>query len=328
MLIRMMCPAPSGSLYGNRVTAVRWASILRSLGHRVIVMDEYAGEDCDLLIALHASKSAKAVFQFRERYPDSPSIVALTGTDLYRDLSRSAHARRSLDLADRIVALQPLAAAELEPRWRNKVRVIYQSAERTPTPVRRSRRFFDVCVVGHLRRVKDPFRAAQAALRLPPESRIRILHAGLAMEKSMARKAHAEQARNARYRWLGSLTRTRTRRLIAASDVLVLSSRMEGGANVISEAVVDGTPIIASGIPGSVGLLGKNYPGYFRVGDTEALTNLLRRAETDGRFYSRLRIHCTRLASLFRPIEERKGWRKLLREMTAVRSGKSPDARS
>src|SRR5690349_17309314 len=106
MLIRMMCPAPSGSLYGNRVTAERWASIIKSLGHRVVIMEEYDGEGCDLLIALHARKSAGAVFQYRERYPDGRVIVALTGTDLYRDLGRSARARRALELADRIAVLQ------------------------------------------------------------------------------------------------------------------------------------------------------------------------------------------------------------------------------
>jgi putative glycosyltransferase (TIGR04348 family) len=328
MLIRMMCPAPSGSLYGNRVTALRWARILKSLGHRVIIADKYQGEGCDLLIALHARKSAGAVFKFHERYPDDPVIVALTGTDLYRDLGRSPSARRALEVADRIVALQPLAAAELESRLRNKVRVIYQSAERTPAAISRSPKFFDVCVVGHLRPVKDPFRAAYAARRLPPESRIRILHAGGAMEKSMTQKAKAEEAGNSRYRWLGTLTWARTRRLIAGSHLLVLSSRMEGGANVISEAVVDRTPIIASQIPGSVGLLGQNYPGYFRVGDTEALATLLRRAETDSRYYGRLRTHCTRLAPMFRPSQERERWRKLLREIAGVRSGKGPDASS
>jgi putative glycosyltransferase (TIGR04348 family) len=315
MLIRVMCPAPSGSLYGNRVTALRWAAILKSLGHRVVITDEYKREGCDLLIALHARKSTGAVFQFRERYPNGPVIVALTGTDLYRDLGRSSSARRALELADRIVALQPLATAELDLHLRHKVRVIYQSAQPTPAAISRPRRSFDVCVVGHLRPVKDPLRAAFAARLLPPESRIRILHAGSAREKSMERKAKSEVAGNSRYRWLGPLTRARTRRLIARSHLLVLSSRMEGGANVISEAIVCGTPILASRIPGSVGLLGENYPGYFRVGDTEALATLLRRAETDDRFYGRLRTHCSRLAPFFRPAQERERWRILLREI-------------
>ena len=316
MLIRMVCPAPPGSLYGNRVTAERWACILRSLGHRVAIAPGYEEGQCDALVALHARRSAEAVIRFRRRFPEAQLIVALTGTDLYRDIRRSRRAQRALETADRIVALQPLATDKVEPHLRGKVRVIYQSAEPTRGRVRRSREFFDVCVAGHLRAVKDPFRAAYAVRQLPRNSRIRVLHAGEAMEAAIARKARAEEARNARYHWLGSLSRTRTRRLIAQSRILVLSSRMEGGANVISEAVVDGTPVIASRIPGSVGLLGENYPGYFPVGDTAALAGLLVRAESDSSFYRRLQSHTERLAQLFRPAEERARWKELLSELT------------
>jgi putative glycosyltransferase (TIGR04348 family) len=315
MLIRMVCPAPPGSLYGNRVTVERWARILRSLGHRVAIAPGYEDERCDALVALHARRSAEAALRFRRRFPEASLIVALTGTDLYCDIRRSRRAKRALDAADRIVALQPLAADELEPHLRGKLRVIYQSAEPTVGQVRRSREFFDVCVAGHLRAVKDPFRAAYAARKLPPNSRIRVLHAGGAMEAAMARKARAEEARNARSHWLGPLSRARTRRLIAQSRILVLSSRMEGGANVISEAVVDRTPVIASRIPGSVGLLGERYPGYFPVGDTGALAGLLVRAESDNSFYRRLQSHTECLAPLFSSAEERARWKELLDEI-------------
>jgi putative glycosyltransferase (TIGR04348 family) len=315
VLIRMVCPAPPGSLYGNRVTALRWTRILRSLGHRVIVAGDYDGRPCDLLIALHARKSAGAVFKFRERHPGLPVIVALTGTDLYQDRRRYRTTARVLDAADRIVALQPLAVAELAASARVKVRVIYQSAAPTRSAGKYARDFFDVCVAGHLRYVKDPLRAAHAVRQLPPGSRIRVLHAGGAIEASAARLATAEQARNPRYRWLGPLSRTRTRRLIARSRVLVLSSRLEGGANVISEAVVDDTPVIASRIPGSVGLLGEDYSGYFPVGDTRRLRELLLRIESDASFYRLLRRQCASRARLFRPEEERERWRRLLREL-------------
>jgi putative glycosyltransferase (TIGR04348 family) len=289
--------------------------MLRSLGLRVAIVPGYEDEKCDALVALHARRSADAVFQFRRRFPEAPLIVALTGTDLYRDIRRSGQARRALEAAGRIVALQPLAAGELEPHLHRKLRVILQSAEPTRGQVRRAREFFDVCVAGHLRAVKDPFRAAYAARQLPPNSRVRVLHAGEAMGPAMARKASVEQARNSRYHWLGPLSRARTRRLIAQSRILVLSSRMEGGANVISEAVVDGTPVLASRIPGSVGLLGEDYPGYFPVGDTDALARLLARAEADRVFYRRLQSHTDRLAPLFRPAAERARWRELLGEL-------------
>jgi putative glycosyltransferase (TIGR04348 family) len=304
------------------VTALRWAGILRSLGHRVIITNDYQDERCDLLIALHARKSADAVLRFRARHAASPLVVALTGTDVYHDLARFPVAKKALEAADRIVALQPLAARELEPRLRQKLHVMYQSAQPTRGLRRRSRQFFDVCVAAHMRPVKDPLRAAYAARLLPSDSRIRVLHAGRAVTATTSQKALAEQSRNPRYRWLGPVSRGRTRRLIARSRILVLSSRLEGGANVISEAVVDGTPVLASRIPGSVGLLGEDYPGYFPVGDTHALAQLLLRAETDAAFYRRLKTHCARLARTFQPSEERRRWGNLLREIAGRQTRK------
>lgn len=316
MRIQLICPAPPGSLHGNRVTALRWAKILRGLGHRLRIAQAYEGAPCDLLIALHARHSAEAVFRFRNCYPNQPVIVALTGTDLYHDIRRARRARQVIELATRFIVFQPLARKTLPVHLRGKARVIYQSVEKTRKRPRASGSdFFDVCVVGHLRKVKDPFRTALASRRLPPSSRIRVLQAGTAMEEAMAQRAHAEESRNPRYRWLGGIPRAQARRLIASSRLLVLSSLLEGGANVISEAVVDNVPVLASRIPGSIGLLGADYPGYFPVGDTAALANLLRRAESDNRFYKQLKASCARRAPLFRPSRERAQWRKLLRNL-------------
>jgi len=132
----------------------------------------------------------------------------------------------------------------------------------------------------------------------------------------MEQTARREQNQNRRYRWMGSLTRRRTRRLIASSRLLVLSSMMEGGANVISEAIVDRTPVLSSRIDGSIGLLGPDYPGYFEVGDTEGLARVLVRAETDRAFYRALKQACASVAPLFHPSRERTAWRHLLKEIT------------
>ena len=134
------------------------------------------------------------------------------------------------------------------------------------------------------------------------------------MEDGMAEYARTEEANNPRYRWLGGIPQAKTRRLIASSRLLVLSSHLEGGANTISEALADRVPVLASRIPGSVGLLGARYPGYFPVGDTAALTRLLYRAETDARFYAKLKLWCGRLTPRFHPSRERAAWGKLLRE--------------
>lgn len=315
MRIQIISPAPAGSRSGNRITAERWAGILRRLGHRVGITQSYDSERCDLLIALHARRSAGAVARFRARNPVKPIVVALTGTDIYRDLPRNREARRSLRLTDRLVVLQPLALGEIPRRWRGKGRVIFQSAAKTPKRGRPAKSTFDVAVIGHMRRVKDPLRAARAARLLPRSSRIRVLQAGTALEPGMAARARAEQRRNPRYRWLGELSPGAARRLLARSRLLVLSSLLEGGANVISEAVVDGVPVLASRIQGNVGLLGAGYGGYFRVRDARGLARLLGRAETDTRFYAQLRKQCARLAPRFRPAREQAAWKKLLGEL-------------
>ena len=315
MKIRLVTPAGPADRNGNSVTALRWARILARLGHRVFVDASYRGEACDLLIALHARKSAPSIRLFRKQHPDLPLFVALTGTDLYRDLRTSAAARQSLELATRIIVLQSQALTELPRRLCRKTRVIYQSASQVKGAPRRSDAF-KVCVIGHLRAEKDPMRTAMAARFLPASSVLRVVHVGRAMNEQYERQARAEMRRNPRYRWLGEFPHWKTRRLLASSDLLSLTSRMEGSANVLSEAIASSVPVAASKIPGLVGTLGKSYPGYFTVGNTRALARLLRRAESDHRFYLKLKSYCTRLRPLVDPARERAAWEDLLSELS------------
>lgn len=319
MKIGIITPAPPRSRYGNRVTAIRWARILKSLGFNVTIAQAYESEPWDLLIALHARRSYASASRFHREHPERPIVVALTGTDLYRDLPRSRRAKEALEIASRLVVLQPKAIEHLPARLHPKIRVIYQSVpsmrKRSSRRTQILREKFDVCVIGHLRPVKDPFRAAIASRRLPVSSRIRILHLGAAMDEVMARRARAEMKTNPRYRWSCEQPASRVWQVLRSSRLCVLSSRLEGGANVISEAVVAGTPLLASRIPGSVGLLGENYPGYFKVGDSERLAQLLRRAETDRKFLARLRSHCRRLSRCFHPGREKKAWKHLIEEL-------------
>jgi putative glycosyltransferase (TIGR04348 family) len=318
MRIFMACPAPPRSRKGNRVTAVRWARILRNLGHRLTIAQEFDGGACDLCIALHARRSHPAIVQFRHQNPASPLVVALTGTDLYRDIRTSRRAQQSLEQADRLIVLQPKGQAELPARLRDKVRVIYQSAEPTPVRPAPDGRLMEICLLGHLRQEKDPFRTALALRLLPADLGIRVVHAGQAMSPDMAARARKLAAQDRRYRWLGEVPRWQARRLLARSRLLVLSSRMEGGANVLSEALVDGVPVLASRIPGSEGILGDGYPGFFPVGDTRALAQLLLRAASEPAFYARLKKWCTNLAPLFAPAREQEAWEHLLRELVPL----------
>ena len=86
----------------------------------------------------------------------------------------------------------------------------------------------------------------------------------------------------------------------------MISSVMEGGANVVSEACVAGLPVIASDIAGNRGLLGKQYPGYFALRNDAALAHLLLRAETESDFLQALRRHVESEAANFTPAMEQK----------------------
>ncbi len=315
MNIVIATPAPAHSRAGNRVTAVRWSRILQSLGHCVRLTDEFSGQECDVLIALHARRSYGAMKLFRGLYPNRRIVLALTGTDLYGDIRTRRSARQALEWADRLVVLQPLAVDELSHRLQAKVRTIYQSVRPPRSVAKPSSRVFQVCVMGHLRPVKDPLRAAKAARLLPVSSRTQVVHVGGALSAMMERAARVESAANPRYRWVGEVPRGRALRILSRSRLLVLTSKMEGGANVISEAIAMSVPVISSRIPGSVGLLGEDYGGYFPVGDTQALAALLQRAETDSAFYESLRSWGVGLQPIFDPARERRSWASLLDEL-------------
>ena len=316
MFVGIVTPAPPGSRSGNRVTAIRWARILKSLGHRVVISESYNGEPVDLLIALHARRSSDSIRRFRRAHPKTPLIVALTGTDLYGDLKRSKRARASLDVATRVVVLQRQALVELAPRIRNRATVIYQSVSTSKTVrPRRPPKSFDVCVVGHLRPVKDPFRAAMAARLLPKSSRIRVIHLGGALTETAESRARQEVLSNTRYKWLGEVSRSRVAGVMSRSRLFVISSRMEGGANALGEAIVAGLPVLASRIAGSIGILGADYPGYFPVGGTRELARLMMRCEDDSEFLEVLTRRCHSLAVLFDPSSEQAAWAGLLDEI-------------
>jgi putative glycosyltransferase (TIGR04348 family) len=320
----MVCPAPRGSRSGNRRTAERWARILRSLGHEVrTAVDLEDGPRPDLLVALHAGRSAGAVRRARERAPAQPIVVALTGTDLSHDIHVDADARRSLALADRLVVLHDLAWRDVPAPHRPKIRLVRQSARAPRTTPARAIRTFDVAVVGHLRDVKDPLRTALAVRLLPPSSRVRVLHAGGPLDPSVARAAMREQKQNARYRWLGELSPARALRLIARAHLFVLTSRSEGGANVLGEAVMCGTPVISSDIAAARAALGADYPALFPVGDEGALAALIARAEADPRWLADLSKVVRKRRPLFEEKAERQAWRSLLAELGDAMPGRS-----
>ncbi|MGH8994852.1 MAG: hypothetical protein ACRDYB_02240 [Acidimicrobiales bacterium] len=156
-----MTPRPPGGAHGNSATAERWAAILTGLGHPVELVPAYRGRPADLLVALHARRSCESLWRFREVNPRAPAVLALTRTDLYPELTDAD--RPALELADRLVVLQPLGLAQLPAHLRSRAAVIYQSAAPLPPRASAPSVTFDVVLLANLRRAKDPLLAARAA---------------------------------------------------------------------------------------------------------------------------------------------------------------------
>ena len=317
--VRIVSPALATANNGNWHTAARWRRFLAPVAHADIVgVDADDDARSDLLIALHARRSAAAIARWRERRPEAPLVLVLTGTDLYRDLDVDAGARHSLECASRVVVLQEAGLARLDVACRAKATVIVQSA--AALRAARAAGDADLVAVGHLRDEKDPATLYRAARLLADDAAVpTIAHIGGALDARLADEARATMAACPAYRWLGAVSHAAARRTIAHARALVHCSRIEGGANVVIEAVRSGVPVLASRIDGNVGLLGADYDGYFPVGDGDALAALIRRFCADAVFAATLRRQCALREPRFRPAAERTAVRSLVAELLSTR---------
>ena len=202
------------------------------------------------------------------------------------------------------MVLQDAGLAALPEAWRAKAQVIYQSAPALK-PVPKSSRRFGVLMVGHLRDEKDPLTFMRAA-RHDFAAGIHFDQLGQALAPRFAEAARATEQCTPRYRWLGGLPRAATRQRIKRAHLLVNCSLMEGGAQVILEAVQSGTPVLASRISGNIGMLGPDYAGYFAPGDATQLAALVRRCAAEPDFLALLLTQCTERAPLFEPQTEKR----------------------
>jgi putative glycosyltransferase (TIGR04348 family) len=317
----LVTPALAKANNGNWQTAWRWARML-SPDYRVRVVVQWDGQPDDAMVALHARRSADSIAQWSRQLVQRPLVVALTGTDLYRDIVVDAAAQRSLALADRLIVLHEGAPQDVPAAHRAKSVVCFQSCTRWRTLDKTDRRL-RALMVGHLREEKDPrtyFAAARVlASRGAGRSDILLDHIGDAHGESggesLGAQARALMHELPTYRWLGGQTHRDTRARIQRAHVLVHCSRMEGGAHVVMEAVRSGTPVIASRIPGNVGMLGAGYGGYFEPGDAAGLAALLERARDDPAMLARLGRQCERRAPLFEPAREQATLRRTMRSL-------------
>jgi len=312
-LVMIVSPALAAANNGNWHTASRWQGFL-SARAQVDVRLNWQGESADALIALHARRSADSIAQFRAAHPQRPLALVLTGTDIYRDVETDQAAQHSLKCASHLVVLQDEALHRVDPAERAKARVIVQSATRLVRDDK-SESTFDFVAVGHLRDEKDPLTLMQAASCLPRAGRIRIVHIGAALDPALGEAARRTMQDCPHYHWLGGLERPAARRWIARSRALVHMSRMEGGANVVIEAVRSQVPVLASRIDGNVGLLGRDYDGYFALGDAAALAGLMQRACDDPAFVAHLTSQCALREPRFAPAAESAAVQRLLADM-------------
>jgi putative glycosyltransferase (TIGR04348 family) len=286
------------------MTALRWQRFLEELGYSVEVSESWSGGDAGLLIALHAYRSHQSLVQFKKKYPSRPIVLMLTGTDLYRDMQNHSEVLQSMEMADQLIVLQSSALDSIPPSLRYKAQVIYQSVEiHLPDPV--AKEDFLVSIIGHLREEKDPFCVARSLPLLPADSKITVRHLGQAMNSQMEDLASNFNKTLNRYQWFGEVSHADALRTLSQSRLMVISSLMEGGAHVVSEAIALGIPVIASDIPGNRGLLGEDYPAYYPKGEERALANLLYRSETMPSFYASLQKHIGLRKELIKPVREK-----------------------
>lgn len=309
----LVTPALASANNGNWQTAQRWARMLAG-DYEVQLVQAWAGQAAEAMLALHARRSAASIAAWATQQPRKPLAVVLTGTDLYRDIAVDGAAQRSLALADRLVVLHEGAPADLPPEHRAKCVVCFQStALRRTLP--KTARHLRALMVGHLRAEKDPATYFAAARRLAARPDIRLDHIGAALDAGLGEQARALAGAQGNYRWLGAVAHAATLAHIQRAHVLVHASTMEGGAHVVLEAVRSGTPVLASRIAGNLGMLGRDYGGYFEAGDAAGLCRLLERCRDDRAMLPALQAQCAARAPLFAPERERAILHQLLADL-------------
>jgi putative glycosyltransferase (TIGR04348 family) len=316
--VLIISPASAQANNGNWQTAWRWSRMLRPV-FQTRIAPSWSGEPFDVMLALHARRSAESIAQWaraKGASADAPGLaVVLTGTDLYRDIQTDALAQTSLALAQELVVLQECGPAALPSALRHKARVIFPSATPRQTLVK-PQRHLRALMVGHLREEKSPQTLFAVARLLSDHADILIDHIGAALDLELGQQAQACAATCPHYRWLGGLSHEATRRHIQRAHLLVNASCIEGGAHVLMEAMCSGTPVVASKIAGNLGMLGSNYAGYFEQGDAQTLADLLMRCRADqtpehaddathaDNFYHQLQAQCAQRTPWFAPASE------------------------
>jgi glycosyltransferase involved in cell wall biosynthesis len=342
--VRIFTPFGAASGMGNWRTAQRYAQMLRGSGlGATIIAPEQSADAClpggarTVAIALNAARSAQQIAQFVAH--GIPTMVVLTGTDLYGALApsakgseRYAQAEQALLQATLILTLQAQAQAEVIRRWpalAARTHCLLQTTALRPTVAPRvaaNSKTIRFLIAAHIRPEKDPLTAFLAFHRAFPEGwgvlpggrrvPVRLIHVGGHRDKALADELIRLGSRHPGILLEGPLTHAQTLRLMSHVHAMIQPSISEGGALVVPEAVASRLPLIASDIPAHLGQLGADYPGFFPVGDVDALASVLQRFVSDPEFQQALVDSTVSLAStLASPARERSELVKLVREL-------------
>ena len=236
-------------------------------------------------------------------------MTLLAGTDIYPNFAPSQQAMAALSRADDLIMLQPRALDLLPAELRDKAHTIVQSATAVDAPRADQ---FSAIVLAHLRPIKQPLLAVTAVDKVPEEISISLTLAGAQIDQDYSQRVIAAAAQSERTEWVGPLSRRVSKRMLSRSHICIVPSSAEGGANVVSEAIAAGTPILCSAIPGNTGLLGDDWPGTFAADDADELAHLLTQAATDRSFFDQLCQRTKALQPMVAPDAERAAWRKIL----------------
>lgn len=265
MKICVASPYPLSELKGNSVTTHRIVEILNVAGFEARGSHGFDGAPADILISLHAFKGEQAVRDFQRRCPDGKVIVLITGTDLYVDLPEG-RGLESLETTDAIAITHEEARASMPAIFHDKLHIVPSCIEIPEIQAKPNAEQFVISIVGHLRSVKRSFLTIEAVAK-HPEWDVEVWQMGEALDEGMSDVACDWEESDSRYKWLGGLPREQSLEVCSQSSLTVNSSLLEGGANTVLEAMTMGVPILASCIEGNVGLLGRDYPGYFEGED-------------------------------------------------------------
>ena len=325
MNLLLILPPSSANSSGNLVTAKRWAEIITSFGHSVEISSNssLSNSSCDIAIFLNAYKSKNLVQRLSADSKKPVIVIAITGTDLHSTDEKLGESLENLQKADFIVAINPHSLTLLPNSLQNKSVLIYQSANvsnkhRDIRPIVRK-----AVILSHIRREKNPLLVDEALDLLDESLPIEVNHFGAALDTQLSTLVGRASETNPRYKWHGEIDHHKALDELVESDLLIITSRVEGAPAVVSESVAAGIPILASNISTLVGLLGDEYPGYFEVDSASSLASQINRCVTDENFYRSLKASTAELKEKFAPSTERKSWARFLSDLEAAAFNKA-----